>query len=520
MRKNEPVTGKEQTYPKDFNILSIVTPSSHITHVSKDFITLSGYTEEELLGQPHNIVRHPDMPPAAFQDLWSTIKTQKPWMGLVKNRCKNGDHYWVDAFASPIIEKGKTTEYQSVRLQPSREHVESAEKIYAQINAGKTPFQLKLPRTRLWQRCTLSVLPFFVASLFVQSFSPIAALSLVFLGMILSTYILTRPLEALSKDARKVYDSPLMELIYNKKINDFSEIKLAMKMQQFEVNAIVGRIQDSNTQLKTNAENTASNGEKTAQNLDEQTQETELVATAISQMNSTANNISEDAKDASESARHANTAADDGLEAVKETVNSIQSLSQQLNNASEVIGQLEEHGKTINTVLAVIEGVAEQTNLLALNAAIEAARAGEQGRGFAVVADEVRALAKRSQESTKEIQGIISQIQSATNNAVSAMSEGNKQAEICVESAELTGNKLQMSSSQIQDITTKSDQIASAIEELAQVSSDMNNNIQAITDSSSRSSDIAKTTVIDAQGLTQSLISQDSLVKQFRRLPT
>ena len=520
MRVNEPVTGKEVTYPEDFNILSIVTPSSHITHVSKDFVTLSGFNEEELLGQPHNLVRHPDMPPEAFKDLWSHLQGQRSWMGMVKNRCKNGDHYWVDAFASPIIQDGKTIEYQSVRLSPKREHVDNAERIYAQIKAGKTPLKLKLPRTRLWQRCALSALSFLILSLVVQTFSPIAALVLLFLGTMVSTYMLTRPLEELSQEARKVFDNPLMELIYNDKVNDISEIKLAMKMQQLEVNAIVGRIQDSNIQLSSTAKTSTYNGEKTADNLDQQIQDTAQVATAVSQMNSTASHISEDAKTASESAKHANEAADDGLIAVKETVDSIQSLSQQLSKASNVIGQLEEHGKTINTVLTVIEAVAEQTNLLALNAAIEAARAGEQGRGFAVVADEVRALAKRSQDSTQEIQGIISQIQTATNDAVSAMAEGNKQAGICVESAELTGTKLQISSTQIQDITLKSNQIASAIEELAQVSSDMDNNIQSISESCSKTASIANDTVEDSKGLMERLREQDSLVKQFRRLPS
>jgi len=518
MRINNPVTGKEQSYPEDFNILSIVSPSSHITHVSKDFVSLSGFSESELLGQPHNIVRHPDMPEAAFENLWDNLKQQKSWMGLVKNRCKNGDHYWVDAFASPIIQNGKTTEYQSVRLTPKRKHVENAERIYAKIRSGKSPLALKLPRTRLWQRACLSFLPCLVISYFIQSVSPIGALAFLFLTSSLATYWLTRPLEALSKESRKIFDNPLMELIYNDKINDISEIKLALKMRQFEVNAIVGRIQDSNIQLGSSAQISSNNGSMTADNLDKQTQETELVATAVGQMNATANEILENAVNTSDAAKQANDAATDGLQAVSETVNSIHSLAGQLNNASHVIGQLEEHGKTINDVLGVIEGVAEQTNLLALNAAIEAARAGEQGRGFAVVADEVRALAKRSQDSTKEIQEVITQIQGATLDAVSAMKEGNIQADICVESAERTGEKLRASSNQVKDISNKNDQIASAIHELAQVSSEMNANIQSISDVCNSTSSLANETVKECSSLSQQLGDQDSLVKQFRRL--
>ncbi|MGU5840211.1 PAS domain-containing protein, partial [Aeromonas caviae] len=93
MRQNLPVTGRNLELPKDANILSTTSPQSHITYVNPDFIKISGFTEEELLGQPHNIVRHPDMPPAAFEHMWSTLKSGRSWMGLVKNRCKNGDHY-------------------------------------------------------------------------------------------------------------------------------------------------------------------------------------------------------------------------------------------------------------------------------------------------------------------------------------------------------------------------------------------------------------------------------------------
>ncbi|WP_258923156.1 PAS domain-containing protein, partial [Klebsiella pneumoniae] len=103
--------------------LSTTSPQSHITYVNPDFIKISGFTEEELLGQPHNIVRHPDMPPAAFEHMWSTLKSGRSWMGLVKNRCKNGDHYWVSAYVTPIAKNGSIVEYQSVRTKPEPEQV-------------------------------------------------------------------------------------------------------------------------------------------------------------------------------------------------------------------------------------------------------------------------------------------------------------------------------------------------------------------------------------------------------------
>lgn len=296
MRVNEPVTQREVTYPPEYNLLSVTKTSSHITYASKEFCDVAGYTLDELVGQPHNIVRHPDMPPEAFKDMWDFLKSGKSWMGLVKNRCKNGDHYWVDAFASPIKENGKIVEYQSVRLSPNRQHVKNAEKIYAQLKAGTTPFQLKMPRTRLWQRLGGAFLGSAIISSIIGAFAPGAAVWALFLLATLSGYVLTRRLEDLSEQARKVFDNPLMELVYNQRVDDISEISLALKMRQSEINAVVGRIQDSNEQIATAAQSSANNCDTTAENLVGQTSETEQVAAAINEMHSTANEIAQNAQ--------------------------------------------------------------------------------------------------------------------------------------------------------------------------------------------------------------------------------
>ncbi|EEX93744.1 aerotaxis sensor receptor protein [Vibrio orientalis CIP 102891 = ATCC 33934] len=518
MRVNQPVTQKEVTYPAEFNLLSITKPSSHISYASADFCNVAGYTLEELVGQPHNIVRHPDMPPAAFENMWKYLKEGNSWMGIVKNRCKNGDHYWVDAFASPIKENGKTIEYQSVRLAPKREHVKNAEKLYAQLNQGKIPLKLKLPRTRLWQRLSLSFLVIALGSTLLATFSPALAIWAFFLFSTIAAYSQTRRLEALSQDARKVFDNPLMELLYNDRVDDISEIQLAFKMRQSEINSIVGRIQDSNQQVVQAASSSANNCETTAENLVGQTSETEQVAAAINEMHSTANEITQNAQSASNATDQASTAAKEGRSSVTQTINSINELSKQLGVASDVIQQLVEHGRTIGEVLIIIQGVAEQTNLLALNAAIEAARAGEQGRGFAVVADEVRQLAQRSHESTEEIQNIIKLIQTSTEKAVQAMNEGNQLSDVCVDCANTSGDKLDVLLHQVTDISDRNSQIAAAIEEMARVTDEMNSSVQSISDVCAATNILANDTKEECEGLVKDLSSQGKLVQQFRKL--
>lgn len=127
MKNNQPVTNIEKPYPEGEYLVSKTDLKGAITYANDTFVALSGFTREELIGQNHNLVRHPDMPPAAFADLWRTIKAGNPWKGLVKNRCKNGDYYWVHAFVVPIKKDGKVLGYMSVRSQPAREEIAAAD---------------------------------------------------------------------------------------------------------------------------------------------------------------------------------------------------------------------------------------------------------------------------------------------------------------------------------------------------------------------------------------------------------
>ena len=136
MRTNLPITNQEYLLRDGMNIVSRTDLKGRITYINDDFIEASGFTEAELIGEPHNLVRHPDMPEEAFADLWSTLKAGRPWTGLVKNRCKNGDFYWVVANATPVREGGTVVGYMSVRTRPSRDQVSAAEQLYRRFREG------------------------------------------------------------------------------------------------------------------------------------------------------------------------------------------------------------------------------------------------------------------------------------------------------------------------------------------------------------------------------------------------
>ena len=484
MKINLPVTGRNVDIAQDANILSTTDLGSSITYANQDFIDVSGYSREELLGAPHNLLRHPDMPSAAFAHMWQTLKSGRSWMGMVKNRCKNGDHYWVSAYASPVTRDGVAVEYQSVRTRPDARRVMAAERVYARLRTGPRRMRpvLEMPlKLSLVTGATCALT--WGAGVGLASYPwAVQVLGLAAVGAvgILGVNLLLRPLRQLSERARQIADNPVSQAIYTGRADELGQIEFAMQMLEAQVGAVVGRIGDASQRLSGHAAALVEQLDSSHSSTLGQQSQTDQVATAIHEMAASVAQVANHAQQASKAADQAGSATREGHQRVDESRDAVLRLSQELARATTVIHQLESHSGDISGVLEVIRAIAEQTNLLALNAAIEAARAGEQGRGFAVVADEVRGLAQRTQQSTNEIQRMISTLQGGARDAVMAMEQSSQHVEASVDHAQRAASALDGISQRVNQITAMSVQIATAVEEQSAVSEDINRNIVGI----------------------------------------
>jgi len=279
---------------------------------------------------------------------------------------------------------------------------------------------------------------------------------------------------------------------------------------------IIKHVSASTIQLSTAAEEMTAISEESKDNSAKQQAETEQVASAMNEMTSTAREVASNAEQAATSAHEAKAEASSGHRVVDETIGSINKLASEVEKASEVIHQLEKDSGNIGTILDVIRGISEQTNLLALNAAIEAARAGEQGRGFAVVADEVRTLASRTQKSTEEIQLMIENLQVGTTKAVEVMESSRKQAHASVENAGLAGDSLGTISNSVTTINEMNTQIATAAEEQTAVAEEINRNITNISDLGAHVISNSKMSATASEELSRLSVNLQELVGQFK----
>ena len=421
MRMNGPVTNQEYILPDEEVIITHTDPSSRITYANSAFLSSSGFTLDECLGQTHNMVRHPDMPVEAFADLWKTIRQGKSWTGMVKNRRKDGGFYWVRANVTPMKSRGEVSGYMSVRTKPTRDEVREAERLYAALRAGRAG-SVRLKEGRIYDTSFAAMLGramkpslrtgtwIFIGFLSVlmavmgigswmsRGFDWFAAGSL--LGCVIAMsnmfYVqsrVVRPLQRLHTAAFQLISGDTSTRIDAQGASCVVQLARGLEQLRCKLDGVLKDNLSAASQVRSGVTSVVSASADLSNRTNETAASLEETAASLEELMATVQRNTENAQQAAQLARSSSKATTQGRDVVSEMFETMKAISESSNR--------------INDIVTLIDGIAFQTNLLALNAAVEAARAGDQGRGFAVVAQEVRSLAQRSAASAKEIKDLI-----------------------------------------------------------------------------------------------------------------
>ena len=481
MRVNLPVSQQEFDYPVGEMLVSTTDTSGVITHCNAAFVRVSGYAHDELVGQPHNMIRHPDMPPDAYKDMWRTLGRGRPWTGIVKNRRKNGDHYWVKANVTPVLENGKPTAYMSVRTQPTRQQIEGAEALYAQMmsarDASALPFYLdgghvrfkglrglvgRLDRLSLTGRLGvalglmvgLGMLPLGLDLQGMARYGAQLGALLLGSGLVLAWFHRTFA-AAVGSAERFAHDLAGCNLTTAVRADHPPPLDaLVRSLQQIQINlqAVVGDVRFAIDDFTQSAAEIAAGGMDLSARTESQASSLQQTAASMEELSSTVKQTAETAAQVSVQSTRSTDAAALGGSAVHRVGLAMQAIDASSSRVRDIIG--------------VIEGIAFQTNILALNAAVEAARAGDQGRGFAVVASEVRALAQRSALAAKEIRDLIATSVSQISEGTQEMTSAGQTIDAVVQSVREVGELIKLISTATHEQATGIAQVNEAVTQL------------------------------------------------------
>ncbi|CAM3840656.1 PAS domain-containing methyl-accepting chemotaxis protein [Roseateles saccharophilus] len=410
-------TQREYPFPTGQLLVSTTDLKGRILHANAVFVTTSGYALDELMGQPHNILRHPDVPEEAFRDMWATIQAGRPWSGIVKNRRKNGDHYWVLANVTPLLDGGRPVAYLSVRSQPTRAQIDATAKLFAlmrdEARTGRLRHRLKsgeLVRTGmagawagLWHRApwlgeasayaAVAVL----STLAYAQAGPWAALgSALLAGSALAAWRDGSRRAGLGRVEAYANALAAGDLAATLERSGRPQLRgLEASLDQVGVN-LRAMVTDTRKEI----ERIRSVSNEIAQGNRDLAGRTEAQAASLQQTVASMEQIATTVRDTSSGTQAANGVVGELHEVSRHSAEVVHSVT-------DTMGGIAGSSNRIGEIVQLIDSIAFQTNLLALNAAVEAARAGEHGKGFAVVAGEVRALAQRSSLAAREIKSLI-----------------------------------------------------------------------------------------------------------------
>lgn len=480
MKNNQPVTQNEYILKNNQSPISRTDTSGKITFVNADFVVTSGYSEEELLNQSHNMVRHPDMPTEAYTDFWKYLLTGRSWTGLVKNRRKNGDFYWVLANVSPMWERGQIIGFASVRMKAPRGAIAPTEALYRRFRDDKAKnlcfergrvIRKGWPRVFGWLRhpgikgqltllvllaslliCVVGALGFTGASTDSQRdqilLGMLASVTLLLtLGWRLQNGILT-PINEAVAIAKQIGVGFLANKISPTGNDEVSQLLHALHAMQQSLASMAETVHVSAKAVSAEGKEISQNNEALAVRTEQQSTSLQETAANMEQVSATVKHNIDNAKAANQLVQEAGNIVTQGGEAMDKVVGTMDSIADSSRKITDIIG--------------VIDGIAFQTNILALNAAVEAARAGEQGRGFAVVASEVRSLAQRSAAAAKEVKTLIQHSVQQVESGLIQVTDARKTIDASIEA-------VQRVASLMADISRASDEQGLAINRVTEL---------------------------------------------------